>query len=256
MANFDFGNTPITSDITLKAGWCCEEVEPENPFPDGSKESELWATFYHGKGARVTLANGEVGYIPKENYGQFSNNGSGYFNSSIQIYPNPDFSGAPKSVPMISVSSNGANKIEFGSDGTETLQANAFKSLASEDFTVTGVITKITKDFIGGYGGWDTTNSKISIIFSPSGTTSENNLSGFCAGYCGISGEIVFDCSNDFFNNVTKAANSNSSMLTCGTYSTQYGDTFKKGFKIGGKAASYVLSNFPNATNLRKLSLM
>lgn len=24
MANFDFGNTPITSDITLKAGWCCE----------------------------------------------------------------------------------------------------------------------------------------------------------------------------------------------------------------------------------------
>lgn len=29
MANFDFGNTPITSDITLKAGWCCESKEPE-----------------------------------------------------------------------------------------------------------------------------------------------------------------------------------------------------------------------------------
>lgn len=32
MANFDFGNTPITSDITLKAGWCCESID--EPFVD------------------------------------------------------------------------------------------------------------------------------------------------------------------------------------------------------------------------------
>lgn len=32
MANFDFGNTPITSDITLKAGWCCESID--GPFVD------------------------------------------------------------------------------------------------------------------------------------------------------------------------------------------------------------------------------
>lgn len=32
MANFDFGNTPITSDITLKAGWCCESTD--KPFVD------------------------------------------------------------------------------------------------------------------------------------------------------------------------------------------------------------------------------
>lgn len=32
MANFDFGNTPITSDITLKAGWCCESID--KPFVD------------------------------------------------------------------------------------------------------------------------------------------------------------------------------------------------------------------------------
>ena len=32
MANFDFGNTPITSDITLKAGWCCKSID--EPFVD------------------------------------------------------------------------------------------------------------------------------------------------------------------------------------------------------------------------------
>jgi len=52
MANFDFGNTPITSDITLKAGWCCE----------GGDMPELW----DGEWMRVILTNGTVAYAPDE----------------------------------------------------------------------------------------------------------------------------------------------------------------------------------------------
>lgn len=46
---FDFSNTPINSDITLKAKWCC--ASQEEPYPEG----------WDGDGAmRVTLTNGKV----------------------------------------------------------------------------------------------------------------------------------------------------------------------------------------------------
>lgn len=63
MANFDFGNTPITSDITLKAGWCCESID--EPFVDKPLASGYGEIEYLDGDGNIQKIAATVGFFNK-----------------------------------------------------------------------------------------------------------------------------------------------------------------------------------------------
>lgn len=63
MANFDFGNTPITSDITLKAGWCCESID--EPFVDKPLASGYGEIEYLDGDGNIQKIAATVGFFDK-----------------------------------------------------------------------------------------------------------------------------------------------------------------------------------------------
>lgn len=187
MANFDFGNTPITSDITLKAAWCCPEHE--DPY-------NLW----DGEWMKVTLTDGRVVYAPDRSTALSlvkHNNTSGYV-SVIQNF-------VDESGNNVYVNRQLVKQIDFGTEYT-TLDpyifgfsvTNAFPSLE----VVNGNFKNLTQLNIGyfmcgGISGATVGYGKVvtgTFYFGPNITSSGGGSTAFFCNCDSFQGTLIFDC--------------------------------------------------------------
>lgn len=223
---FDFSNTPITSDTTLKAKWCgC-----------GGPEDGIIASFYQGQGARVTLKSGQVGYLKKAHY-QYLDNGV-----STDIFLRPDFSG-------MSIVANPEDyvSVEFGADGTSTLKPYTFNySYYVNLALVTGTLDYVPRYFL--FNGFRTLPELLVKLV----VTAPEVSRGFICSRGNAYGQVIFNCPTSAFSDVSTGYDSATGMLNLATPNSLM-PTIARGFAIGGTAAGYVLANFPNAANHRKL---
>lgn len=224
---FDFSNTPITSNITLKAKWCgC----------GGGPEDDIIASFYQGQGARVTLTTGEVKYVPISEYASFSDG------KIVSCYSTPDFTGERETVDPIWFKS-----IEFGK-GEATLLAP--RALAG-DFhyrnlsLVTGKLDHVPESFLSSGAALPTMNVMLEVTANTIGQ-------GFMSSQFRASGTIIFNCPESAFTNISTPVYSSQSMLNCPIFCSDTPLT-TSGFAIGGTAADYVLATYASISGFRKL---
>lgn len=233
MANFDFGNTPITSDITLKAGWCCEN----------SAENDITSRFYDGEGARITLSDGKIVYITPGDYVNIQQSTSAFF-----AHTNPDFSDSGTTF----VNTEDVISFEFGNGLKTGIQDNMFhynywKNLQK----VTGRLDYVPRNFL--FNGYIISPE---LLVELEITTTSNIGTGFIGSRGNAHGTIIFNCPESAFSSLMSFTDPQAvpTMLNVSSYTGPEAlATVSKGFAIGGTAADYVLSNFPNSEKHRNL---
>lgn len=231
MANFDFGNTTITSDITLKAGWCCEEEEPTIP--------ELW----DGEWMKVTLTDGRVAYAPDKatamSLVKHSNGASGYV-AIQQNFVDEDGNN-------VYINRQQVKQIDFGTEYT-TLDPYIFGFSVTNAFSglevVNGNFKNLTKLNTGyfmcaglsnacvGYGSGYNKTVTGTFYFGPNITATEGGSTAFFDNCGAFVGTLYFDCpyvhpSGSGFGNAY-------GYLTCGS---EYVPMYTQGIRICGSKA-------------------
>lgn len=233
MANFDFGNTPIASDITLKAGWCCEN----------SAENDITSRFYDGEGARITLSDGKIVYIRPGDLVNIPAHVSVLF-----AHTNPDFSDSG----TISVNTADVVSFEFGNGSKTGIQEQMFCYLYWRNLQkVTGRLDYVPRGFL--FNGHMVSPE---LLVELEITTTSNIGTGFIGSRGNAHGTIIFNCPESAFSSLMSftAPYAPSSMLNVSSNTgPELLATVSKGFAIGGTAADYVLSNFPNSEGHRNL---
>lgn len=233
MANFDFGNTPITSDITLKAGWCCEN----------SAENDITSRFYDGEGARITLSDGKIVYITPGDYVNIQAHTSSFF-----AHTNPDFSDSGTTL----VRTSDVVSFEFGNGLKTGIQEDMFNFTNWRNLQkVTGRLDYVPRKFL--FNGHIMSPE---LLVELEITTTSNIGISFIGSRGNAHGTIIFNCPESAFSSLMSFTDPRSvpTMLNVSGYTGPgLPATVSKGFAIGGTAADYVLSNFPNGEGHRNL---
>lgn len=233
MANFDFGNTPITSDITLKAGWCCEN----------SAENDITSRFYDGEGARITLSDGKIVYITPGDYVNIPAQ-----TSTLFTHTNPDFSDSGTTL----VSTKDVVSFEFGNGLKTGIQEQMFYYINWRNLQkVTGRLDYVPSSFL--FNGHIVSPE---LLVELEITTTSDIGTGFIGSRGNAHGTIIFNCPESAFSSLMSYTEPQSvpTMLNVSSYAgPELLATVSKGFAIGGTAADYVLSNFPNSEKHRNL---